>query len=159
MKEEVLFSERQRFTQWWVWLLITGVSALAVFQLVYQLRGTGETAGLFIGCGVVLLVNALLLFIRLDTVIKQDGFYVRFFPFHRRFKHFSWSNIGQIQLRKYSPLGEYGGWGMRLGRGAGKAYTISGNKGIQLLLNDGSKLLIGTSRQEEVKQVLQKLNR
>jgi hypothetical protein len=164
MKEEVLFSERQRFDQWWLWLIMVAAGALSGFGLVQQLTDENTNNGdlstsLLVGCVAVLLPSALLLLIRLDTVIKQDGLYVRFFPLHLRFKHFSWASIGQIQVRQYSPLAEYGGWGIRFGMNAGKAYNISGNQGIQLLLNNGSKLLIGTKRPEEVKQVLEKLSR
>jgi hypothetical protein len=164
MHKEILFSERQRFRQWWLWLIMAGVSA-ATFVGLFQ-NPDGPSANdqahqitIFAGCGVVLLINALLLVTRLDTIIKEDGLYVRFFPFRLRFNYFSWAGIDQVQLREYAPLAEYGGWGWRLSRGAGKAYTISGNKGIQLLLKDGSKLLIGTSRAEEVKQALDKLGR
>jgi len=38
-----------------------------------------------------------------------------------------------------------------------EAYNVSGNKGIQLVFTNGRKLLIGTKRPEEVKEILEKL--
>lgn len=46
--------------------------------------------------------------------------------------------IASYQARTYRALLEYGGYGIRWGR-AGKPYILSGNEGLQLLLNDGQK--------------------
>ena len=42
---------------------------------------------------------------------------------------------------------EYGGWGNR-GFSSNKAYTVGGNRGVQLRLVDGSKVLIGSNEPE-----------
>ena len=44
---------------------------------------------------------------------------------------------------------EFGGWGIRVSRN-GRAYNASGNTGVQLVLADGSHILIGTQRAEEL---------
>jgi hypothetical protein len=49
---------------------------------------------------------------------------------------------------------EYGGWGVKYGW-AGKAYNISGNRGVQLKLSNGKGLLIGSQRPEELAQAIQ----
>jgi hypothetical protein len=43
--------------------------------------------------------------------------------------------------------------------GKGKAFNVSGNKGLQLEFNDGRKLLIGTSKPEELEAFLLQLNK
>jgi hypothetical protein len=92
---------------------------------------------------------------RLDKVIKKDGIYVRFFPFHLRFKHYSWDKLTKSFVRQYSPIAEYGGWGLRFGLfGKGTAYNISGNKGLQLQFIDNKKLLIGTNKPDELTETL-----
>ncbi|MBK9224473.1 MAG: hypothetical protein IPO23_07190 [Flavobacterium sp.] len=61
-------------------------------------------------------------------------------------------------VRQYSPLMEYGGWGLRLGLfGNGKAFNVSGDKGLQLEFTDNKKLLIGTNRPEELTETLIKI--
>jgi hypothetical protein len=50
--------------------------------------------------------------------------------------------------RTYSPVLEFGGWGIRVG-GGGMAYNVSGNEGVQLVLKSGRRVLIGT-RQPDV---------
>jgi len=60
-------------------------------------------------------------------------------------------------VRKYSPIGEYGGWGYRVaGKRSGVAYNISGNMGIQIELKNGKKILLGTRKPEEAKEALRK---
>jgi hypothetical protein len=58
-------------------------------------------------------------------------------------------------VRQYSPIAEYGGWGLRLGLfGKGQAYNVSGDKGLQLEFTTGQRLLIGTNKPEELNTVL-----
>lgn len=93
------------------------------------------------------LMMILLATIELRTVITEDGLEVKFWPFGRRriFK----SEIKSARVRKYSPLREFGGWGVRFGRG-GKAFNMQGNMGLQLEMQNGDKLLIGTRKPEEL---------
>ena len=42
--------------------------------------------------------------------------------------------------------------------GKGKAFNIKGNMGLQLQFKDGKKLLIGTQKEEEIKQFLIDIN-
>ena len=114
--------------------------------------------GLLLTAIPLLLITLLILNIRLDTLIKEDGIYVRFFPFHWSFKKFSWDMISSSYVRKYSPLLEYGGWGMRIGIfGKGKAWNISGDKGLQLVFSNQKKLLIGTNQPQELAAILEKI--
>ena len=60
--------------------------------------------------------------------------------------------IGFDSVRKaetwtYSPLKDYGGWGIRYGRNE-KAYNVSGNKGVMLTLTDEQNLMIGSGNHE-----------
>ncbi len=84
---------------------------------------------------------------KLQTIVRSDGLYVRFFPFHIKFKRFVFEDIGQYFAREYKPLMEYGGWGIKFGF-KGKAYTVSGNKGLQIVFKNGKKLLIGSQNPE-----------
>ena len=122
MNNEILFSETQRFKQWWLWLILLAVNGLFLFGLFVQVivgRPFGDkpmnNTGLFISTGVCILLTVLFLNFRLNTQIKADGIYVRFFPIQFRYRHYTWDKISKIYLRHYSPIYEYGGWGMRLG--------------------------------------------
>ncbi|NVL91956.1 MAG: hypothetical protein HWN71_02845 [Desulfobacterales bacterium] len=53
----------------------------------------------------------------------------------------------------YNPLKDYGGWGIRYGRG-GRAYNVSGNRGVYLELSNGKSLLIGSLQPEELARAI-----
>ena len=66
--------------------------------------------------------------------------------------------ISKVYVRKYSPLADYGGWGLRFSMsGQGKAYNVSGNVGLQLEFSNGKKLLIGTRKPDELSSVLNEM--
>jgi hypothetical protein len=75
--------------------------------------------------------------------------YVRFIPLHRRFHWFRWEDILSAEAITYLPLRDYGGWGIRFGP-KGKAYNVCGNRGVQLTFTNGSRLMIGSQRAEEL---------
>jgi hypothetical protein len=90
---------------------------------------------------------------RLITEVHADGLYVRYVPFHRRFQRFTPTDIQAYAVRTYRPLRDYGGWGIRWSR-RGKAYNVSGNRGVELELADGKRLLIGSQQPEALASAL-----
>jgi hypothetical protein len=162
--DRILFNEQQRFKQWWLWLILLGINATLLFGLYNQLFSAGEFGDKPMDDSTLLIVSALTLAIsvfffcfRLDTRIDEEGIYVRFFPFHLSYRHYSWESISNAAVRQYNPISEYGGWGLRFGL-FGKAYNVSGNYGLQLIFPDRQKLLIGTSKPEKLKKALEKLD-
>ena len=156
-----LFSESQRFTQWWMWVLMIGGS-IAVLAIIIragffndELEPTREIMVL-IALVALLLAILLVYFIRLDTKINESAVYYRFFPLHQQFRLREWSQVDKAFVRKYNPILEYGGWGIRLGlSGKGWAYNIAGNKGLQLELKNGKKCLLGTQKSDELQRVIE----
>lgn len=167
MKNEILFTESQRLTQWWIWLILLGINGLFLFGVFKQIIGGQQfgdkpmsNEGLLISTGLIMALTLLFLNFRLDTTIKQDGIYVRFFPFHIKVKYYTWDSIKKSYVRQYSALAEYGGWGLRLGLfGNGKAYNLSGYNGLQLEFTDNKKLLIGTNKPDELTEALIKIGK
>ncbi len=161
MDNDTLFSEIQRFRKPWLWALLIGSAILTISSFITQIR-SGQNQDVIIvtlfPLLLVILVNILFVMLRLETLIKEEGIYVRFFPFHVNYKFYPWSNIEQVYVKQYSPIAEYGGWGLRLGLfGKGRAYNVSGDKGIQIIFKDGSKLLIGTNKPKEARASLEKV--
>ena len=160
MENEILFSEIQKFRQWWLWIILIG-SNVFTFYGIYKQVIAGHAFGdkpasnieLLLITGIMFLVTILFLIIRLDTQIKKDGVYVKFFPLHVKFRHFPWAQLSKCYVRKYSPMAEFGGWGLRIGF-SGKAYNISGNEGLQLEFTNNRKLLIGTKKPKELTEAL-----
>lgn len=158
MKENPEFHEIQRFRQWWLWLIIFFVLGFSAYNSYENAEYFSRTE-LIISTAVPAVIFFLFFIIKLETKIDHLGIRVRLFPFHLQFKYFPWKNIDKAFIRQYSPLMDYGGWGLRLGMfGRGKAYTVSGDLGLQLVFKDGKKLLIGTEKSLEIKRFLEELN-
>ena len=160
MENEILFSENQHFKQWWLWLFLLSMNVFALYGIFLQVidghrigSNPMSNTGLIITSALILLLTIFLGICRLETQIKRDGIFVRFFPFHLTFRHYGWNKISKSFVRRYSPLGEYGGWGLR-GFGKDKALNVSGNKGLQLEFTDNRKLLIGTNCPDEITEIL-----
>lgn len=118
---------------------------------------TSDT-GLLIASLIPLSIIILFSFISLGTEISESGVSYQFFPFQLRKITIPWANIEKAFVRKYNPITEYGGWGFRLGIfGYGRALNISGNMGLQLVLKNGKRLLLGTKKPEEIEKAMQKI--
>jgi hypothetical protein len=160
---EDVFLEKQRFNQWWLWLIILG-STLGPIGMVLLEANSMVTVdevpstGVFYGFVIPFMALILLLFVaaQLQTKIDSQGIQVKFFPFHLKWRKYSWEEIEHIQVRNYQPLFEYGGWGIR-GFGDNKAFNVSGKTGIQIHFKNGKRLLIGTRKSEEVNLIIAKL--
>lgn len=162
-KKNVLFHEEQRFRQWWLWAIIAVTSIVAPLMTGLDwLRAdsperAGEAAwgfGISAAVGGALLL--LFLSLRLTTELRRKELFIRFFPLHWRGKTIPLKEIASCEARVYRPLLEYGGWGIRWGI-SGKAYNVSGKQGVQLVLKDGKRLLIGSQRAEELSEAIHDL--
>jgi hypothetical protein len=87
--------------------------------------------------------------LKLYTRIDAEGVHFRMTPFHFKEQVIYWDEIDQIHVRKYSPILEYGGWGIRVGLRNGRAYNVRGNYGIQIVKKNGKRLLLGTQKPDE----------
>ena len=67
-------------------------------------------------------------------------------------------DIASAEVGKYRPLLEFGGWGWRKRLLQRKtAYNVSGSIGIRITLKNGSQILLGTLKQEEMKRAVDKM--
>ena len=154
----VEFHEEQQFRQPWLWLLLLlltlGMSALFGYGIYRQLF-LGQVWGdrpmsdhaLIISAVLTVAVcgGTCLLFytLRLITVVDNEGIRLRFFPLTR--KHIRFDAIRSCKAVRYHPIREYGGWGIRFSR-TGRAYNVSGDRGVQLELSTGKSFLIGSQK-------------
>jgi len=161
------FYEVQLFRKTWVLALVLPISLFLVilfgYGMIKQLvlgqpwgnRPLPDVALAIIGpLGILFGLGLALLFYsaKLITEVRNDGVYVRFFPLS--YYKIALENIMHVEARTYSPIREFGGWGIRYGKG-GKAYNVSGNRGVQLELFDGKRFLIGSGRAEELARAIE----
>ena len=156
-----MFQETQKFNQLWIRIPLLCLMAMFIWGLYKQLvlgapwgSRPATNGGLLLGSFIMAGVTTLFLTARLKTEIDETGIYFKFFPFHFKNHKIDWSSVEKAFVREYSPLGEFGGWGIRFGFGHGRALNVSGNMGLQLHLKNGKKILIGTRKPDELATVL-----
>ena len=148
---EILFEEKQKFNQWWLWAI------LFVFPLLSVVSFNGKEINFFyvlIGIS----IPSLFYVFELRTVITSEGLFFQFFPFHFKKHLIKIEDIEKIEALKYKPLGDYGGWGIRYGF-KGKAYNVSGNLGVKVHLSNGRNIIFGSLKYKELEQALKKIKR
>jgi hypothetical protein len=166
---EPLFREVQRFRQAWLWALLGAVITMVAVAFAgawgqigrAHLHAAASGPALGIACFVGLLLGgtvALLYFARLDVAVHPGWLVVRFAPFHRRPRHFALASIASFEACTYSPIGDYGGWGLR-GFGGDRCYTTSGHRGVRMRFHDGKTLMIGSQQAEELADALRRADR
>ena len=159
------FKEKQWFNQWWMQLInlsIVGLLGYFCYQWfileksVDKVSAT-DSAGQLITIIVLVLSFGLIYIFRLTTRIDENGIHYKFFPFHFSEKSISWYDVDKCYVRKYQPISEFGGWGIKpIPGGASKAYSTRGNMGIQCELKNGKKILFGTQKPDDAQQALNK---
>lgn len=158
---KVLFKEEQQFRQWWWIVMILGTIVPALVMCIYALyqqtvRGiqVGDSPapnGVLIGAFFFLCIMLWVYFsLKLEVSIDQDGIHYRFSPIIRKNRLISKAEIQRFEIRKYSPIFDYGGYGIKRKFRWGKAYIVSGNIGLQLYLTNGKKILFGTQRSQAI---------
>jgi hypothetical protein len=139
-------------------VFVVVVTVMAVF---FSRPGVGAPDGggppvdvqlLAIAPVVVVLVASLISLSHLDVDVTDRGVSIAFrylWPTRR----IAFTEIVGLEVRRYNPLLEYGGWGVRLGP-KGWGYMTSGKEGVQLRLRNGLPVLIGSSRPRELEAAI-----
>lgn len=153
--KNVKYREVQRFRQFWLWIFVVFLMGGSWYAFIQQIVlkipfGTRPAPNLVI-IGVWILFGLAFPVLAFGTVliteVRGDGIYIRYIPFHRQFRFMPFDAIKAYESITYRPLREYGGWGIRYGPG-GKAYNVKGNRGVQLALQSGRKILLGSQNPE-----------
>jgi hypothetical protein len=144
-----VFREDQRF--------ISRSLGRALLVVVVVLAAYGIAEGAMRGWGLiapVVLVPVTWLFYKLELTVLVSGseLVIRFPPLVNRV--FRLADVRACEARTYRPIREYGGWGVRCGRKGARAYSVRGNRGVQIELSSGESILIGSQRADELVSVI-----
>lgn len=154
------YTENQSMRKlWWLMLPVAIIVSIKVgYWFTEADAAVKEDAltGVIISTVIGALVIALFFSMKLKTKIDAEGITYSFKPFVKQKNH-TWAEFDKVWVRKYKPLIEYGGWGLRGGFGKGTAYSIWGKYGLQLNFKNGKQILIGSQKQEELATFLKTL--
>lgn len=169
MKEKIRFKETQKFTQWWLWLIILAPIILAAFNIVgsilYVFGGyTPDDSGNasiswisgrismvpFIFVVIYILTILFLAFSKLKIVISNNEIRINHLLFFK--KVIRLSDVVDYRITDY----DFVGYGIRKTKKYGTVYNVKGKDGLAITLNNGNKYLIGS---QKVTQFLKSLSK
>jgi hypothetical protein len=127
--------------------LLPLIVALLVFAILKDMTRV------YIALPILAAIAFLIYGFKLITEVRSNGVYVKLWPISWKFKRIGFEEIAGCYARKYRPIVEYGGWGIRWGT-SGKAYNAYGNIGVQLELTNGKRLLIGSQQAEKLAETI-----
>ncbi len=149
------FKEEQKFTQWWLWVLLILVFCspfIVQYQSIVENGFWGTfSKGIFghiITIGLVILLFASM---KLKTSIDSKGIQLHYFPFVKR--SFAGEDIEELEVISYN-FWQVGGWGIRLWTSFGTVYNVRGFHGLRIELKNGKKYLIGTQKPDAIKKII-----
>ena len=148
----MLFREVQHF---WsnrlmvaVWAVTTALGLLLLFA---PQSSQPPSVGLVLVGGPSLLMVA-----SLKTEVSNDGvLYVGFHPMRRGRRRIPVHAVVHAEAVTYAPVGDFGGWGWRVGWGGEVAYNVHGRKGVRLTLDRNRTLLVGSQCPDDLVRALQ----
>lgn len=167
MESKILFKEEQKFTQWWLWLLLLVPFFFVIYNFfnakkvisvieengndgfVHALSETNIAYGSIIPVIILLLVLLLFVLMKLKTTIITEHIKMAYFPFFS--KTWKWEDIKTANIITYG----FVGYGIRISFKHGMVYNVKGNKGLALILKNGKKIVIGTQKPEELEKIIQ----
>ncbi|TFV94756.1 hypothetical protein E4S40_12160 [Algoriphagus kandeliae] len=153
-----VYKESQSYRGTWLMylLLMTEIPMLILVFIILKTSKTDPNEIAFataVIIGVVGLTFLLLMSIRLESRIDEVGIHYRYVPFINKWRTIPRSKIREIQVISYSPISDFGGWGIK-GNRTTKAYSIIGDKGMTIHTDEKKKIMIGTQKAGELKAFL-----
>lgn len=130
-------------------LLIIATDGYVIFKVASS--GNIKTSAIFAAASILLL--GCIIYTKFIISIDRNSINIRFYPFMLKNKELPIKDLERYYTRKYRPLMEYGGWGIRWNSN-GRAYCIRGKMAVQLEFKSGSKILIGTQKPDELKAAI-----
>jgi hypothetical protein len=160
---KLLFREKQIFRQLPFLLMPILLQLLFLWGLIQQVvfgkpwgtKPAGDLALILINLGNLLIIY-FIFSIRLEICITDQGISFRMGPVQFRWRNIPWSGIQSARLIRYDGIRDYLGYGLRYSRRRGWCYTISGTDGLELILIDQSRILLGTWQKKELAEALKK---
>jgi hypothetical protein len=155
----IRFREEQAFRQCWIVLLMGFLVALQWWGFIQQIvlgipwgnRPAPDWMMVLLWLAFGIGLPAFFLYLRLIVTVTDQSIVIHYRPI---LKHvIPISEVERHRVRNYSSLRDYGGWGIR-GLPSNRAYNVSGDRGVELLLTGGRRVLIGSQRADELARAI-----
>ena len=158
------FYERQSAPKAIIYLMI----GVMIFQVVitlgiswlFHVNSAGQEPFEILPSGFSVLVTAAIMSALWQTKLKiwmdDKGLRLRMPPFHLFSERtIRWNEVESATIRKVSPFGEFGGWGIRWNLGKKMGYVWNGKQGIELKLTSGKSVVVTIMDLQGARQALE----
>ncbi len=160
-----IYREEQNFAWWLYALMALMVALLGVILLSRPSLGAGAAGGsgrwglqvpIYLLVGLVLPPVMLVGVLHMTTEVAAGlcGVSFGWIPTFRRV--IPLAQVRRVEVVRYQAILDHGFWGIRRAPDGEFAYTARGDRGVRLHLIDGSRILIGSQRPEELASVLER---
>ena len=118
---------------------LVGLGAVLAFD---PFGNAGEAVGTTLGFAAGIVVCCLAAAAKLVVEVTDHTVEVRWWILLRR--SIARDEIVTARAVTYEPMREFGGWGIRFGRNGSRAYSMSGDRGVELILANGKRIVLGS---------------
>lgn len=158
MTDEVLFREKQSMP-WYFQVLLFAVVIWALGSSIHASVALGKPwtmVDVWLPRVIGLLLLAVhALFFSMETSVYRDRVHVEWGYLRFFHQNIPLTPATVAEAVTYSPLRDFGGWGIRRGRDGTFCFNMRGNRGV--MITEGSRrTLIGSQRPEELAEILAK---
>ena len=158
----MLYKEEQHFRRnllWLVFLLLPLVILILLFcqnQFHWHIfrNPLPGVSILILAIFYIIPMVVVLYKIKLTTIVKNDRILYGWNIPGSDLNEILISDVKEFQILEY----KFVGYGYRISNKYGTVYNVAGNKGLLVTTHQGNKLLIGTSRPEELKNIVEHFN-
>lgn len=169
----MIFKEVQRFTQWWLKLIIISANGVIIFisissfvkQIINKERFGDypmSDQGLMIFTFITLLSSMILVWgfftARLEVVINKNGIRYKFYPIHWDWRTITKNEIINYKVTTFNRVLEYGGFGFRRTFRNGLGIIMKGDWGLKIFYGrSNKKIMLGTQKPNELQKALEQM--
>lgn len=154
----VIHSESETWP-WWIWGILIGAMCAAAWAVVGDTVADGGgikalSVGQILGTAALSLGGPLVtwgLFGELHLEVSTTEVRASFGKLELFRKVVPLEDIRRVEAVRYSPLAEFGGWGIRIRPGR-RAWTIRGDQAVRITPVDGPTIYLGTPNPQRLKE-------
>jgi len=109
-QQTILFTETQYFRKLWFNILMLVIWLIPAVSLYISEAPLQKQ---LLVSGFMFAVWLFMFFIKLTIKVTADGLLISFWPFFSQ-KYLPFNQLSPVKIHPISPLGDYGGWGLRM---------------------------------------------
>jgi hypothetical protein len=164
----VIYREEQYFA-WWIYALLAAIVGLGWLSVIWPhhpaavvgagARAPGGEVPFSLLLGLVLPPALVIGILRMTTEVlpSQCRVWYGFVPTYR--KAISLEAVSRIEIISYRAIHDHLFWGVRTTRDGEKVMTARGSRAVRLHMRDGSRILIGSQKPEELAESIERARR